>query len=609
MPEGARRDLAAEPAAPAGWAPSRRAAGIAVAVLVAIGLMLRLNGLGFQLPQFVPLDSLVLSAEVDVLRHGGDPAYRIHPNLYPQLIPRLVLLLPGERADEPAPNTLEEHLARARAPYLRVNLTIALLSLIAVPGTYLLARRFMERSWAVVASGLIATSVLHLWFSQQGRPHSAAMSFTLLAVLAALRVRRRPSLPSYLLAGAAVGLAVGALQSGVATLLPFAAAFLLRERPVDRVSPALAVTALAIVVAAIVCFYPLAWGGRTSPGSPAPPSIGFDGSTLSLMGHAMVLQGFNGRGTRIVLESLWSYDPLILGMAAAGLAWAGVSALRRHAATDARARDRARRDDRLVVLAYCVPYLIVICLYENSTQRFAIPLLPFMACLAAYALRALWRFACAHGSAMQIATTFGMVAIVAVQSAGACKLSWIRSRADTATQAADWVRAHLRPARDKIVLTPGFDLPLLETAEVLKENEPMRVSANQRWFRYQLSLDPTSSPTADRYDLLTLPVTRTDDRARFLRDPVDSLRSLHAAWIVMEVHRTWDWGGLVQLRTALMRQAALAARFSPDSESRWGDVPIAHQGYDPLPFPIPWFRRILGARSTGSVIEIWKLPE
>ena len=39
----------------------------------------------------------------------------------------------------------------------------------------------------------------------------------------------------------------------------------------------------------------------------------------------------------------------------------------------------------------------------------------------------------------------------------------------------------------------------------------------------------------------------------------------------------------------------------------WHDVPIAYQLYDPLPFPIFWYRRILGARCTGSVIEIWRL--
>ena len=75
---------------------------------------------------------------------------------------------------------------------------------------------------------------------------------------------------------------------------------------------------------------------------------------------------------------------------------------------------------------------------------------------------------------------------------------------------------------------------------------------------------------------------------------------------MIEVHRAYDWRGLHLLHEALGRKASLAARFSPDREDRWHDFPIAHQGYDPLPSPVFWFRRILSARCPGSVIEIWR---
>lgn len=586
---------------------SRRTACVFIGFLVAGSLVLRWFGLGFQLPHYVPVDSLVLASEVEVLRHHGDPSYRLRPSLYPRLIPVLALLLPAEGPEDPPPRTLEAHLERARAPYLRICIVVALLSVIAVPGTYLLARRFLDRPWAVLAAALVGTSVLHLWFSQEGRPHSAAMSMILLAVLASLRLRRKPVASSYVLVGIALGAAVATLQSGVATLLPFVAAFLLRSRRALRSSPWLVVLSILLLVAAMWAFYPSMGGTSDTWGPASRMPLAIHGSTIFLMGHVIHLQYFNGEGVPVLVGSLWAYDPLIAVMASLG-AVLGLAAMwqKRRSPSPERA-SRAIPEDLLVVLSYAVPYAIVIGLYYFSTQRFVLPLLPFLACLGAYALRSAWVFCRAHGRWPRTAAAAGIVAILAVQTFAATKLSWIRSRPDTATEAASWIRTHLRPGVDRILVSPGFELPLLQTPDALERNKPISANPNERWFAYQISAVCRSDTTSDRYELITLPIAETEARDRALADPARFIRDLDADWIVIEVHRTHDWGGLLRLREALGEVGELVVTFSPDRVRRWGDVPIAHQGFDPRPFPVPWFLRILDARCTGMVLEVWKL--
>ncbi len=654
-------DARSSPATPATRRPSRRAAALALAALVALSLALRWFGLGCQLPQFVPVDSLVLASEVEVLRHHGDPSYRLWPNLYPRLIPELVRLLPTETPDDPPPRTLEEHLARARAPYVRVGIVVALLSVLLVPGTYLLARKFLERSWSLVAAALAATSVLFLWFSQQGRPHGAATSVILLAVLAALRMRRKPTLASYVLAGLALGAAIGTLQSGVAALLPFAAAFLLRRKerapavasdrgspvPPDEptgpeprtssfASPWLVLVSLAIVGLVAFALYPSMKGTPAFRGEPAGPAFALHGSLLILMGHAISLPNFNGDGFALLSRALWGYDPLIAATFALGAAsllvalvaaWArkskseneAVSRTSTSAIGAARGRSVASsetRRDLLVVLAFAVPYSAAIGLYHFSGQRFLLPLLPYLVCVATFGLRAVCKLAEPRGVVLRCAAAGIVAAILAVQSFGAIQLSRIRAHADTATEAATWLRENLPSKSDLVLLAPGFDLPLLMTPNALARNEE-RPNLSQRWYTYQVAAAKASSANspdakdsakaADRYELLTMPVTKDEDKRKLLNEPAAYVRELGASWVVIEARRTWEWRGVERLRQALPEVGELAARFEPDDADRYADAPIAHQGFDPLPFPIPWFRRILGARCTGSVLEIWRI--
>src|SRR6185295_11931912 len=111
----------------------------------------------------------------------------------------------------------------------------------------------------------------------------------------------------------------------------------------------------------------------------------------NLSGHLVALRLFNGAGFAKVYDALRGYEPWMSALGVAGVVFAlldGIARRRTHSAdpgesdTDTREARRAL----LVVLAYAIPYLVAIGLYERTYQRFALPLVPFVACAAAYAV-------------------------------------------------------------------------------------------------------------------------------------------------------------------------------------------------------------------------------
>lgn len=575
--------------------PRRGATWLALGPLIALGLALRLIGVGFLLPQRVAPDSLVLENEVRLLLAGDPDLEREHAyGLYPHLIPRLALFAPPPEQTS-APASLSEHLSRAAWLRRNIRIVVALLSLFLVPATWLLARRFLEPAWALLAAGFVAASFLHVWFAQQGRPHSAAASFVLLAVVSSLALRRDPSWRAFVFAGLSTALAVGALQSGIFTFAPFLAAVLLRERrPGEGGGRMLArtLTALVLVLLLLPAFYPFLLDGKPHVGAGSPD---VEGSILNLSGHRVSLDLFNGAGFRVILHTLWAYEPILLVLASCGV----VLAIARFA-HDRRSLDSGRMRDLLVVLAHALPYLGVIALYQNTYQRFVIPLVPYAAVLAAYAL-----FRASRAVRPRLASAAIVLVPFAAQVTMAARLASIRAAPDTITRAADWVRHNVQPERDRILLSPALDLPVLQSLPALQWNWRLLGGPTFPWTTYQRELPPGAR--AERgYDLVVLPVHTDAEISAFERDPDAFVRDLGAGWAVVEVREGWSWPGFATLRATLQRAGSRVARFSPDSPDRPGDYPLDYQG-EGLPERIPWMWRVLRARCTGPVIEIYRI--
>jgi hypothetical protein len=547
---------------------------------------------------------------------GNETADHAMHAYYPHLLARVASLVPESWVAPSEPRTLDDHLRAAAAIRIRARIAVALLSLLAVPLTWWLARRFLPDPWPLLAAALAAASPFVVWFAQQARPHAAAASFALLAVCAAVHLRRHGGWRAVVVAGLAAGLAVGSLQNGIAALGPIGLALILRWRADRARVLASALAILAIMAVFVVWLYPFLFAGAEHDG------VGVDGAgVLALSRHKVFLELFNGRGFAVVWRSLVDYDPVLTGCAILGLAAAACApfvlrgaplglrgaplALRRAPLALRGAFGRERAFDLAVVLAYALPYFVVIGLYQRTYQRFALPLVPFLALLGAFGL-----FAAARTGgriARPLGTVLGGFAALvgAVQFAWCWQLGTARSRTDTVQEAAAWIAAHARPDTDLIDVMPGLDLPLKRTEPSLQHGDFMREEQSLPWYRH-LYRTPVASIEADAYDLRWMDLFSQEARFAARADARPFVSALTGRYAVIV---SWPRGfrpAFFAVRQALTERGRCVARFSPDDPDVGDELPLAHQD-DELPFTDPWAWRILRARCVGPSVEIYEL--
>jgi hypothetical protein len=563
----------------------RRAALLGIAALTLVALALRLGGIDFGQPVALEQDCKI-PLQVERLE-SGDPHPEEDPEFrwYPLLVARLAALGPT-RAEAPPGAPLERQLAAAARPHVTVRTTVALLAVLAVPGTFLLARAFLSPAWSLVAAAWVAFSLLGQSFAQQSRPHAPAASLFLLAVLAALRLRRRPSWGSYLLAGVATALALGTLQSAVLLAPALAAAHLEREGPRRILDPKLALVLVPIALA-VPAFYPFL-------------QMGSGGNVLELGGHLIFLEQFNGRGFAALARALASYEPMLLALAAFG-----ALALAFPGGRDRSQRSGARRADLAVALAFALPYVAVFGLYERTYERFALPLVPYLACLAAYALARLAERIPVSPARRPLAAALLALLALALPGYACVRLAWIRSRPHTSEHAARWIAEHVDPRDAVLLFPPTLDLPIFRAPEGLVSAG--RNAAELRhlpWARYQ-TLHPERPDDARVWRLRWMPLEAGLER--IAADPEGWLAGLGGDWAVIEVfagNRVHPSG--TRIREALRRRATRVARFSPDGRDDYSEHPLGYQDETSVP-PPHFLRRVLQARGTGPVIEIYRL--
>ncbi len=551
-----------------------------LALIVGLGAALRLVGLGYLLPEVMNRDGMVLRRQVEIFR-GGPATPESHPwhyGFYPHLTARIASFLPEETSKPDGPTDLARHLELASAPWIRLRLVSALLSLLAVPATYLLGRRFLERGPALFAAALVATSLHDIVLAVQEKPHAAAASFITIALLAATRLRRRPDVAGYLAAGVAAGLALGALQSGAACLFAVGAAFLLRrkEEPL-RANGAWIVATAAIVALAFRLFYPFFFL--------PDPVLATPGSTTSAGGFAgMIARGVGGARVGKILGAVSGLDPLLVAAAALGvLVWT---------IDVARSSERRRaslRGDLSVLAAFLVPFLVVLLSFRETLVRFCLPLVPLLAIAAGFAFqRATARLG--RGAALAVAAL-----LLAIPIVPAVQFARIRTRPSPLDEAARWVEANV-PRDETVVVVPHYDLPLLLTDRAIEWNT--RDPGQTVWSAY-LSEVPRETLVGDRRTVIVEPGERPKSRFDLIADPVDYLRSVGARTLVIDLSG-WPNG-------MLKGKLELETRISPctDDDGKRRGIVLWGTGYDPLR---PSAAGILGLRSVGTALEIYRLP-
>ena len=111
----------------------------------------------------------------------------------------------------------------------------------------------------------------------------------------------------------------------------------------------------------------------------------------------------------------------------------------------------AELHDRLVLLAYVVPYLFVLGVYGETYERFVLPVLPFFACFAAWgASVAVSRAGAWRAFGLALAALGWALPLVS-----SARLVWLRTRPDTFELAARWVTENVQPETERVLLPEG----------------------------------------------------------------------------------------------------------------------------------------------------------
>jgi hypothetical protein len=559
---------------------------MALLALVALAAALRLSGLDRLQPHAQEADAyLVLQMQLhrdgEVARGDLPVAYYA----YPTLAARALAWIPAARLapDTPPERYLERSLAAASADVVRVRALVALVSVWLAPLTWLLARRLLGGGPALLAAALVALSVLHLLFGQQARPHGLQATFALASVLAAMRLRERPTWGAYALGAACCALAWATLHNGIAALLPLFAGHFLRERAPRRPwwAAGLFLVPLALVAWA---FY--------------PPRLAAEGGVLDFGGHTLPLSAFDGSGFRLVARYLWDYEPALLIASLAGLACgAAALALRSRAVEPA---DRQRRADVWIALAYALPYFAALCLTGLTQDRFLLPLLPFLACIAA------WPVALARAKPV-FAWCLALLVLVFPVLAVA-QFVRLRAAPDTIERAAEWVEAHVDPESERVATSASLALPLLHAPEALRAASEDYATRQNVWMRWQLAHLPLEEQApfggGRRWKLFLAPGKLLHMNKPHSREELEAwLDGTGADYAILERSRRMEFiPQAAALRELVAERGELVEAIRGEDERWCTERP---QDFQEIPSFVP---RLLAATAFGPCIEIYRLP-
>ena len=489
-------------------------------------------------------------------------------------MPALLSLLPSELVlpEAPAGATLEQHLACASRPFLVVRVAVALLAALLPLLTFAAARFFLGGRAALLAAALVALSLLHLVYSQQARPHVPHATLAWLTLLALMRLVERPDPRRLVLSATALGLAMGTLQSALLLLPP------------ALVAAACAWSALARRRWMLLAL-PLAAALGLLAFSPAP-AISEAGVLLAPGGHAIRFANLSGAGAAQLFAGLWGYDPLLCLLGVLGGVLLVISGVRHL---------RAPRPGAplWVLLAYVLPSVLLLLLNSVYRNRYALPLLPALAILSAWAVARLARGLGPRRGWVALPLS---VALLVLPALNAARYLQLRLRPDTRQQAARWLEARPPGEPRRAVVARVLVLPtLLQPHGVEGERAPFP-GGRPVWLAYQQDHLPDLPGGPLELRMFPIPMTQAD--AHSVRAWLDEQP---ASWFVLQTDEYLiTLPGLVVLRELLAQRSAPAAVFAGEDPERW---PLL--GIDYLELP-QFTQHLWLASSFGPRLEVYR---
>jgi hypothetical protein len=409
-------------------------------LLLAAGL--RIRGIGFGLPALNdPDEPLFMMKAVDMLRnHSLNPGWFGHPGTITLYCLALISLAVGGAGV--ATGHYADADAFVRAVYadpailfLPARLFFAACGVACDYLTWRLGRRIGGARTGLIAAAFLAVNALHIDYSQVIRTDVQASVFMLLCLCFTLAIAEQGKLRDYLLAGIFVGLGCATKWPAAAIALSPVVVGLWRTR---RGNPDLGKISLFAAAAIATLFV-------------ASPYLLLDYPTVlrNLAGEARPAH-LEATGSGFLANLSWYVrDPLAGSFGALGVALGGPGAV---------LLALRNRSAAVAVLPGVAGFCLLICIQALRWERWLIPLLPFVAIAAGYALQALADMLWPRiGRTVHVFLPIAALLLMAPMLQAAERRATARAN-DTRQLASAWIRSHVPADRSVLVEHAAMDL-------------------------------------------------------------------------------------------------------------------------------------------------------
>ena len=414
---------------------------LALLAVLVVAAWLRIDGIAFGMPALnVPDEPLFMMTALDMLRSANpNPGWFGHPATLTFYALALVMLAvggigiaSGRFADADA--FVGAVYADPSILFVPARLFFAACGVLCVWLTWRLGKRLGGTRMGLTAAALLAVNSIHVEYSQLIRTDVQASVFILLATLAALDILQRGGIRAHAMAGVFVGLGMATKwPAALAVFNPFIAS-LWRNIPRGSVlRPLVVLGGVSVVTLFLVS-----------------PFLLLDQATVMrhLAGEARpVHPGATGGGF------LTNFAWYVRGPLREGFGWPGLAAAGLGAALALR-----NREMRAAVLPFAVALGLVICAQSLVWERWVVPLLPFIALVAAYAIGAAADWLRVRLDRPLPPLELIATALILMPMAAATRTAKIERAHDTRQAAAAWVNANLPRGGTILVEHAGFDL-------------------------------------------------------------------------------------------------------------------------------------------------------
>jgi hypothetical protein len=451
----------------------RRRATLLLAVVIALGVTLRIVGLQYGLPAVYNPDEVAIMNRALAFATGNlNPHNFVYPTLYFYVLfaweglafvaGRVSGIFDSTAAFE------RSFFADPTYIYTAGRLFTTFCGVATIVATYALARRVAGRTAAVTAAALLAVAPLAVRDAHYVKHDVPVTLLIVLTHIAILRVNGAPR--AWFVAGGLAGLAVSTHYYAVLLTAPFLAVLAVdaRHGRTGNAVRGLAVAAMGGFVAVLI----------TSPFLFADPA-----ATLADMRANRQIVMDRATDTLGLFGSLTFYGSWLFrdasGAGAFLLAVAGVPV-----ALACGSRNAS------IVLAFPVAFLLFIA-NTFPASRYLNPILPFVAILGGLAIS--WLVP--RGGVLRLAGATVAVLAIGEASLASARTDRFFRQADTRTQALDWLEQQV-PAGTTILVEP-YSVPLRMSRDALAEALTAHLgSADRASIKFQriLALDPYPAP-------------------------------------------------------------------------------------------------------------------